>query len=102
MLMMDDATKALRVLRGADNGLQGLDAIAWIVGLSHSTPTVLSVLRCLHEHITPTDLVAEAGETHNFWSTDNFRVRIVVREFVIERSVDCSVPLVVMVFLVVL
>lgn len=58
----DGAARALRVLRGAHTGLQAVDGVAWLVGLSHSTCTVLSFLRCLHGDTAQPDLAAEAGE----------------------------------------
>ncbi|KAG0504363.1 hypothetical protein KC19_11G077200 [Ceratodon purpureus] len=61
-MVMEAATRWVRVVRGAENGLQGIDSIGWLVGLPHSTPIVLSVLRCLHGSASQADLVAEAEE----------------------------------------
>jgi hypothetical protein len=64
---MEDAAKVLRTLRGTDNALQDNNAqgLSWLLGLSHSQPTLLSTIRCLHwKTTTPEDpdLIAEAEE----------------------------------------
>jgi len=77
MVMEGHAAQVLRLVRGADNGLQGsgVDGIVWLLGLpsqQHSHATLLSSLRCSHwnknnnnnnnnNDAAEPDLVAEAG-----------------------------------------
>lgn len=58
----ESSTHTLRVLRGAEDGLRGVEGIAWIIGMSHPALTVLSFLRCLHRNDAQPDVVAEAEE----------------------------------------
>lgn len=58
----ESSTHTLRVLRGAEDGLRGVEGIAWIIGMSHPALTVLSFLRCLHRNDAQPDVVAEAGD----------------------------------------